>query len=397
MKKLYYEDPYMKEFVAIVTDSRTDERGHYVVLDRTAFYPEGGGQPCDLGSLNGIPVIDVQEIEGEIRHYLGTGTGVPVPSVPGTAVPVPTVQGSIDWSRRFSLMQQHSGEHIVSGLIHRRFGYDNVGFHMGSDLITIDLNGPMDKNDIREIEEEANRYIWENHATNIFICTEEQKESLPYRSKKALTGEVRIVEFPGDDMCACCGLHVRNTGEIGLVKLISVKNFREGVRIEMACGKQALTYLDTHFEQNSQIGVALSAKPEGTLEAVKHLKEENFRLRGQILALQEKEMKSLADACEGQGSVLAFVEDADPVQVRKIADTMMSVCDGTAIVLSGSDALGYRYAIGEKDGNLKEFVKEMNAALSGRGGGKPEFAQGSMMAVKRDIMEFFAGKGFRCL
>ena len=270
-KRLYYEDVYKKEFTAKVLECREAKKGFHIILDESAFYPEGGGQPSDTGYLNDVKVKEVHEKEGELLHYTDQ------PMEAGTEV-----QGRIDWARRFDLMQQHSGEHMVSGLIHEAYGYDNVGFHMGSDTITIDLNGPLDEVQLAEIERKTNQKIWEDTQIKIIYPTAEELEKIDYRSKKELTGQVRIVEFPGVDICACCGTHVTHTGEIGMVKLLSVEKFREGVRIEMICGKRVLDYLNMVNDQNHQISVKLSAKMDKTAQAVERLQEENFRLKGQV-------------------------------------------------------------------------------------------------------------------
>ena len=276
-RRLYYEDVYTREFHGEVRECRKAEKGYKILLDQSAFYPEGGGQPCDLGTLNGIAVTDVQEEGGELIHYTEK------PLEPGTAV-----EGQIDWERRFDLMQQHSGEHMVSGLVNSIYGYHNVGFHMGSDVITIDFSGVLTKEQLMEIEEKTNRKIWENASVKIFYPDEEKLKSLPYRSKKELEGKIRLVEFPGTDLCACCGTHVSHTGEIGMVKILGVENFREGVRVTMISGKRVLDYLNRINEQNSQISVKLSAKTEETAQAVERLWEENYRLKGQLLHLEQE-------------------------------------------------------------------------------------------------------------
>ena len=240
-RRLYYEDVYIKTFPAQVKECRQGENGYEILLDQSAFYPEGGGQPCDIGMLGGVQVKDVQEKDGELIHYTET------PLEPGTEL-----MGEIDWERRFDLMQQHSGEHMVSGIVHEKYGYDNVGFHMSSDVITIDFSGVLDKKQLEEIEAETNRKIWENTSVEIFYPEKEDLEQLPYRSKKELTGKIRLVRFPGADLCACCGTHVTHTGEIGMVKLLTVENFHEGVRVTMISGKRVLEYLSRIDEQNRQ-------------------------------------------------------------------------------------------------------------------------------------------------
>ena len=225
MEKLYEQDPFLTRFSATVEACSQGKKGYDVLLDQTAFYPEGGGQPYDLGTLGGVNVIEVHEREGRVVHTCDRPLEV------GSRV-----EGEIDWQRRFDLMQHHSGEHIVSGIAHRKWGAENVGFHMGSDVITIDLSVVIDEDQLRELEREANAYIWEDHPISITYPSSGELAQLEYRSKKPIDGQVRIVSFPGADTCACCGTHVRTSGQVGMVKLLSVQKFREGVRIELVCG-----------------------------------------------------------------------------------------------------------------------------------------------------------------
>ena len=377
-RRLYYENVYTKEFTAKVTECREAKKGYRILLDESAFYPEGGGQPSDRGSLNNIVVSEVHEKDGELLHYTEQ------PLKPGTIV-----QGKIDWAHRFDLMQQHSGEHMVSGLVHEKFGYDNVGFHMGGDVITIDFNGMIDDAQMAEIEEAVNRKVWEDSEVEISYPSPGELSTLPYRSKKELTGKVRIVRFPGADLCACCGTHVTHTGEIGMVKLLSVEKFREGVRMEMICGKRVLEYLNMIYSQNHQISVKLSAKEAQTAQAVTRLQEENFRLKGRVMRLEEDMFAREAAKWEGHGSVLLFQEGMEADSVRKLADAVMQTCCGCCAVFSKNPDGTYKYAMGELNGDLRNFTKEMNAALHGRGGGKPFFVQGSVQADEDEIRRFF--------
>ena len=376
--RLYYQDVYQSEFDAVVLECRKAQKGWEILLDRSAFYPEGGGQPCDLGTIGGIAVTDVREAGGELVHL----TAAPLEK--GTSV-----HCSVDWERRFDLMQQHSGEHMVSGLVHTRFGYDNVGFHMGSDFITIDFNGVLSEEDLREIEEETNRRIWENREVRITFPSAEELESLEYRSKKELTGQVRIVTFPGTDVCACCGTHVARTGEIGLVKILSVVKFHEGVRIEMISGERAFRYLSLLMEQNRRISMALSAKPTETASAVSRLLEENVRLKGMCSKWEAELFSAEAEKYAGRGSVLIFKGEMEADEVRKLADAVAETCQGCCAVFSENPDGSFKYAMGERNGDLRQFTKEMNAALDGRGGGKPFFVQGSVKASKEQIRRFF--------
>ena len=377
-RRLYYEDVYKKEFTAKVLECREEKKGFQILLDESAFYPEGGGQPSDTGFLNDVKVTEVHEKEGELLHYTEEAIQ------PGTEV-----RGKIDWARRFDLMQQHSGEHMVSGLVHEKYGYDNVGFHMGSDVITIDFSGILSEEQMAEIEEQVNLKIWEDAPVEIFYPSREELDTLDYRSKKELTGQVRIVRFPGADTCACCGTHVTHTGEIGMVKLLSVVRFREGVRMEMISGKRVLDYLNMVNEQNHQISVKLSAKVDKTAQAVDRLWEENFALKGRIHSMEEEMFSSEAKKWEGHGSVLLFKEGLEADSVRKLTDAVMQTCEGCCAVFSKNPDGSYKYAMGEINGDLRQFTKEMNAALNGRGGGKPFFVQGSVQADEEKIRKFF--------
>ncbi|MGI6012740.1 MAG: alanyl-tRNA editing protein [Oscillospiraceae bacterium] len=376
---LFYQDTYLQTFSATVRSCVEKSANLFaIVLDRTAFYPEGGGQPGDTGTLNGFPVVDTQEVDGNIVHLCT------MPLAPGTSV-----TGEINWSHRFDLMQQHSGEHLVSGLIHKQYGYDNVGFHLGSDRITIDFNGELDEAGLRKIERLANEAVWADIATEITYPTPEELELLDYRSKKELTGSVRIVAFRGIDTCACCGTHVRRTGEIGPIQLVSCTKFRDGVRIELLCGKRALTYTATILNQNAQISALLSAKVGETAAAVQRLQQELSDTRSQLAALEKQLFAEKAAKFVGKGDVLLFEEGLSADSVRRLTDAILETCGGRCAVFSGDDTNGYKYAIGEQDGNLRDFVKLLNNTLHGRGGGKPFFVQGSVTAKKAEITAFF--------
>ena len=383
-EKLYYHDSHGREFTATVLSceekvtAKGKQEGYRVVLDRTLFFPEGGGQFGDQGWIDGIKVTDTHEKNGVIYHE------TEAPIAVGTEV-----KGELDYKERFSRMQQHTGEHMLSGIIHGLYGYDNVGFHMGSDTITVDLNGPLDETQLAEIEQKTNEKIWEDTEVKILYPTAEELEKIDYRSKKELTGQVRIVEFPGVDICACCGTHVTHTGEIGMLKLLSVEKFREGVRIEMICGKRVLDYLNMVNDQNHQISVKLSAKMDKTAQAVERLQEENFRLKGQVGQMVDDMCQKEAERYAGSGSVLIFMDGMDADSVRRLADAVTQTCQGCCAVFSRNADGSFKYAMGEKDGDLRQFTKEMNAKLNGRGGGKPFFVQGSVQATEEEIRRFF--------
>ena len=378
-RKLYYEDCHLAVFSATVTGCAQTEKGWEVTLDATAFYPEGGGQACDLGTLNGIPVLDVRERGEEIIHLCESPLEVGV-----------QVEGVLDYGRRFDLMQQHTGEHIVSGIIHRRYGYHNVGFHMGANFTEIDFDGVIPTEDLEKIEAEANAALWKNLCVNCWYPSEEELPNVFYRTKKALPWPVRIMEIPGYDSCACCGVHVARTGEVGLVKLFSMTGLRGGSRIEMACGGRALALLNQIYRQNTQVSQAFSAKIFETGAAAKRMNEALTAEKFRATSLQRKLFAITADGYTNCTNVLHMEEGLEPVQVRELADAIAQCCSGRAAVFSGSDEKGYSYCLVSRSEDLRELVKTMNQTLSGRGGGKPGFQQGSLHCTRNKIEEFIA-------
>jgi alanyl-tRNA synthetase len=375
--KLYYEDAFLREFTATVLCCEQASGGWDVVLDRTAFYPEGGGQPADHGTLGTAAVTDVQTQNGVIRHRC---TG---PLEAGTVV-----TGNIDWDCRFDLMQQHSGEHIVSGLICSRFGCDNVGFHIGAELVTIDFNRELTWDQLLEVERDANAHIWADAPVEILWPDTDALAALHYRSKKALEGPVRIVRFPGADTCACCGTHVHSTGQVGLVKLLSCQKFRDGVRIELLCGGRALRYLSLIWEQNQAVSHALSAKPLQTAEAVARMQSELAEAKCRTVGLENQLFETTADGLRGAGDVLLFQEELSSDALRRLAVTVSGVCGGFCAVFSGADG-SYKYAVSQPDAELSDLARALNAALQGRGGGRGGLIQGSVKADPREIGVFF--------
>ena len=376
-QKLYDSDSHLKEFTAVVTGCTPGKHGYDVTLDRTVFYPEGGGQPGDRGTLGGVSVTDTHERDGDVVHYCD-----------GPLEIGRTVHGAIDWPWRFRLMQQHSGEHMVSGLVHAAYGYSNVGFHMGKDAVTIDFDGPLTEEQLAEIETRVNQKIWEDLPVETILPPENELKNYPYRSKKALTGQVRLVNIPGVDLCACCGTHVTRTGEIGLVKFLSVQKFHEGVRIEMLSGGPALDYLGQVWAQNRQVSGLLSAKALETGPAAERLLQELNGAKYRLTRMEDQLFQTKAEGLRDAGDVVLFEEGLEPDAVRRLADAVMQTCGGRCAVFSQA-AEGYRYAVAQQDGDLRAFTKELNQALHGRGGGKPFFVQGSVQASREEIEAFF--------
>lgn len=377
-EKLYYRDCHLAQFRASVTGCTPTEKGYQVTLDATAFYPEGGGQACDLGTLGGVRVLDVQERDGEILHLCD-----------GALQVGDQVDGAIDDARRFDLMQQHTGEHIVSGIIHRRFGYHNTGFHMGADVTTIDFDGIIPVEALAEIEAEANGALWKNLPVRCWYPSPEELPTVSYRTKRALPWPVRIVEIPGYDCCACCGVHTAATGEVGLIKLFSAVGFRGGTRMELACGRRALDMLNLAFAQNTQVSQAFSAKWTETGTAAAKMNEALAAEKYRAIGLQRRLIAGIAQRYDNSGNVVHFEPGLDAGLLRELADAIAQRCGGIAAVFSGDDRTGYGFCILARTGDLRPLGKAMTQSLSGRGGGRADAQQGRVNASRAQIETFF--------
>jgi alanyl-tRNA synthetase len=377
-EKLYEADPFMREFRGKVLACTPSSDGYIVILDRTAFYPEGGGQPADRGTLNGASVLDVQERDGEILHR----TDQPLQNGE-------TAEGRLDWSRRFDHMQQHSGEHILSGILCRDYHCDNVGFHLGAETVTIDYNTELSWEQAVLAESKANAVIASDRPVEITYPSREELERISYRSKKEISGPVRIVTFPEADCCACCGTHVRRAGQVELVKLLSLQKFRSGVRMEIVCGRRALELLGTVYDQNRLVAQSLSVKMNATAEAVARTLEELSQAKIRAAELEDQIFQTIAEKQTGRGDVVLFQENLRPDGVRRLADAVAHTCGGLAAVFSPADGKT-NYALVQADGKeLRDLVRSLNTALHGRGGGRNGFAQGSVQAGQKDIEAFF--------
>lgn len=378
-EKLYYKDGYMKEFTAEVVSCEKEKKGYRVVLDRTAFFPEGGGQFGDIGWIDDVRVLDTQEKEGIISHM------TEAPFEVGAHV-----TGKLDFAERFSRMQQHTGEHILSGIVHRLHGYDNVGFHLGAEVTTLDFNGELDEEQVREVEVLANQAVFDNIQVNILYPSKEELQTLEYRSKIEIEGQVRIVDIPGIDRCACCAPHLTRTGEIGLIKILACDKHRGGCRMTMVSGMRALE--DYRLKQKSvtEVSVALSAKPDKIGEAVVHQKEQMMKIREHLNHLQESYLKQRLDEIKAEDSyVCIFVEDFDNIAVRNFVNDATERCSGICGAFVGNDANGYRYILGSKQKDVRELSKKLDEAFSGKGGGKPEMVQGSLTGTQEEILRMF--------
>ena len=373
-EKLYEKDAYQVSFTATVLSCVPVEKGYAVILDKTAFFSEQGGQYADKGSLNGQNVTDVQIENDEIVHYIGS------PLAEGEQV-----AGTIDRDTRFIRMQTHTGEHILSGVIHNLYGYDNVGFHLGDGYATVDTSGTMTAEMIARAEEEANRVVWDDRAVYATYPSFEELKTLSYRSKIDPREGIRLVHIDGCDVCACCAPHLSSTGQVGLIKVVAAEPRKKGTRLTVLCGKDAYENFVRTQNLMQEAQRMLSATPETLLTEIKRTLER--------LAEKEKEIKTLKVKCassslvftSGNNMEYAFVEDADFDVLRAVAPSVTT--ENIRALFSENDGL-ISYVVFSSAVDVRPFVKDLNAAFNGKGGGSSSFAQGKLSAKKEDVSAF---------
>lgn len=377
-EKLYYSDGHLSRFTARVTSCEKEDGTWAVKLDRSAFFPGGGGQEADEGVLSDMKLLGLREEGEDIVHL------TPAPLEPGALV-----EGRIDWPLRFSRMQGHSGEHILSGTVHRLFGYDNVGFHMGEEAITIDFSGELSREDLSRAELEANRAIWRDVPVRTLLPTPGELAAMDYRSKKELTGQVRIVEIEGVDLCACCAPHVSHTGEVGLLKIIDSMRHRGGTRLTLLCGEAALLDYEALHENNAAVSAALSAKRLETGGAIARVMAEQEERRAELTKLKRELLQLKAAALRPtEGSICIFESDIDMITLRELVNAGSELAGKVCAGFAGTDG-DYKYIIGSRTVPLRARAKEINAAIDGRGGGSDAMIQGTSRARREDIERYF--------
>ncbi len=373
-RKLYDENAYMTHFSATALSCKQAENGFAVVLDQTAFFPEGGGQAADCGTLARQSVLDVQISDGVVYHYVRN------PLAAGESV-----EGLVDWPIRLSRMRQHTGEHILSGVVHGMTGYDNVGFHMGSEGITVDFSGVLTEEQLRAAVETANRIVMEDRPARVWYPTEDELKTLSYRSKKEITEAVRLVEIQGTDLCACCAPHLSTTGQVGPIVVLQTEKIHGGSRILFCCGEEAQKYISQILAENKNISALLSAKPTQTYAAVERMSQEVSNLKFRESVALKEWYHTLAELHRGKGNTLLFPPCGD---AGKIAMAVAETCGGKCAVFLTKEN-GFTYAIAAKDGDLRPISKELHAAFGGKGGGRSELVLGYIGASKKNIEEFW--------
>lgn len=383
-EKLYYSDSHIFEFTAKILACRELSGSYALSLDRTAFFPEGGGQSADTGYIGGVRVLDVQEVDGDILHF----TAAPI--TPGTELAC-----AIDREQRLRRMQNHSGEHIFSGLAHSLYGLNNVGFHMGAECMTIDFDGELNTEQLKYIESLANEALRDDLPVEAWFPAPEELETLQYRSKLELAEGVRIVRIGNVDCCACCAPHVKRSGEIGMIKLMDAQRHRGGVRIELVCGMDALELFRRRQESVQAVSAMLSAKRDEIAPALSRLMGEQERLKERISALSMELAHVKASMLPmTEGNICYFEETLQGAPLRELANLLAERCTGFAAVFSGSDEAGYEYIMVSRHVDLRAAAKSINAGINGRGGGKPALISGRASSTEAEIRAFVQNCSF---
>ncbi len=384
--KLYDTDSYLSEFDCKVISLYSDKNYIYIETDRTAFFPEGGGQTCDKGSLGGINVENVQIIDGRIVHFV-KNSAENAEKIKENSL----LHGKIDMKKRFSDMQQHSGEHIFSGIVNSLYGYNNVGFHLGSEIVTLDFDGELNEDDVCKVENLVNEAVWKNLEIKILLPSQEELANIKYRSKIEIEGQVRIVEIPGVDVCACCAPHVKYTGEIGIVRVVSFERYKGGTRVSILCGERALLDLRHKLKQNRLVSNLTSAKQDETAVAVERLKNENEKLKYDLIGMTRDFLTLKSETVAESERIIIFDGKLQGKLLQDFALSLMDKADKFTACFCGENG-SYRYCIVSSKVNLQGLAKALNSRFSGRGGGKPEIVQGSLTAESEESIRKFLEK-----
>ena len=383
MVKLYDLDAYATEFDAKVVSCEAvtynKQDGYAVVLDKTLFFPEEGGQSPDKGTIDGKEVLDVQIKKDIVTHYMAEAIEE------GAAV-----HGVLDWKHRFSNMQQHSGEHIFSGIVHREYGFNNVGFHLSDNIVTMDFDGVLTAEQVADVEYKVNEAIAKNVEITAAFPSKEELAALEYRSKIEIDGAVRIVTVDGFDVCACCAPHVKRTGEIGLLKVMSVQNYKGGVRISMLCGFRALQAFREKAEVVSSLTGMLSTSQETIVERVGQMKNTVQELRQQLGEVKQSMMMAkVYDIPADENDVILFEEDLDTAVCRNVVNTLVEGHQGINAVFVGDDENGYRFILGSNVQDCTAVAVNLRDAFGAKCGGSENMIQGSVGTTRDKLEAFF--------
>ena len=377
-EKIYYSDAYIAEFEAKVISCEPMGECYDTVLDRTAFFPEEGGQYADSGYIDTAAVCDVKEIDGIIHHYTDKKL------TPGSRVFC-----KINFDERYEKMQCHTGEHILSGIIHKLYGLSNVGFHLGAVDVTMDISKPLTQEELLRVERLANEVIYKNVPVTAHFPSLDELSAMEYRSKLQLTENVRIVTVGEYDACACCAPHVRSTGEIGLIKILDTSKLRGGMRLHISAGRRAMKLFQSFYTNAERISEALSVPKCEISDGVERLLCELSLVKGKLLAEKTARMEREAELVPNTDkNALYCFDDAEFSELIAFSNKAIGKVGGILVLLSGEDS-SYRYVISSVSHDLKALAPEINKSLLGRGGGRPSMIQGSFNASLEDIKRYF--------
>ena len=386
-QKLYITHPDLPicdgKILAVEPDAQTG--GGRIALDRTVFFPEGGGQPADRGTLcfmDGTPemtVTAVHEVDGVVWHT--------VDKLLPAVQPGARITSCYDPVWRMDNSQQHTGEHILSGALHMMYGVENVGFHIGAETVRVDTSIPLTADQLQQAEEMANSFVWADTKVSILYPTPEELAKMTYRSKKEIQGQVRIVDIHGIDTCACCGTHVSSTGRVGLIKILTAEHYKGGMRLSIVCGRRALYAVEAMRQRQADIGALLSAKADQTAVAVHRVYDEYTALKFNHFGLCGQLFDALAAAVTPGEDAIRIVPGLDPDGLHRLAARLAESTTGLCAALTPTDK-GTGYCIAQADGDVRALTKALNTALNGRGGGKPGICQGSCAAAPEAVEEF---------
>lgn len=378
-ERLFDLDSKLCSFDAEVISCIQAGEKYEILLNKTAFFPNEGGQTSDVGILGLAKVENAVERDGDIFHICDKPLSV------GS-----TVHGEIDFSHRYYNMQHHTGEHIISGIVHKLYGYENVGFHLSCDGMTVDFSGELTREQLDKIEELANRAIYECHKIKCYYPTNDELKGISYRSKLENLKNTRLVVIEGVDVCACCAPHVYNTGEVGIIKILDFIRYKGGVRLNVVCGMSALYDYREKYAQCKAISNALSVKQNEVFDATQRLMETIDGYREKLyFAKKEIRAYKLSSLENTEGNICIFEDDTDMNDARELVNSAMQKCGGICACFVGNDTDGYKYVAASNSINMREIATKMKNELSSRGGGSEKMIQGSTNASRAEIEKFF--------
>nr|WP_315104317.1 alanyl-tRNA editing protein [uncultured Catonella sp.] len=386
--KLYDNTPYNTEFAAKIISITPCIKGnnlYELILDRTLFFPESGGQSCDKGTIKIAELaVTVENVfidkEDNITHIISSDISLEINSLINS-----DIYGYIDWKHRFSNMQQHSGEHIFSGIVKEKYGFENVGFHLSDNNVTMDYDGYLNPAQVREIEIKVNKYIIQNIDIICSYPNKEELKNIDYRCKTELTGDIRIVEIKGIDICACCCPHVRKTGEIGLLKVISSIRYKGGTRLSILCGFRAFEYFNSLYMQMGELKNLLSSEQSEVVNTVINLKNERDELKFKLREANKNRLITEIDNLAKNSPALIFIDEIDTKSHRESLNYLINKRNGYCGIFVGDEKKGYSYLIGSNNLDSALVQVKLKENLNAKGGGKKEMIQGFVKASRNEI------------